>query len=220
MNIALCRIYNGEPYLKKYLDQMSLLVDKILLVDDGSTDDTSKICENWKKVEIERIRVNTRHGGLINNYLYTWASKFDPNWIISFDIDEVFKDQDIEKVKELLKTSPEKPTAYSFPMLYLWDKEDQYRADGQYATVKVMRLYQYIHNKFPLLRREHGVLCPEGWGLFMDKKEATLPILHYGYLEEEVRKQKYLYYKSRDNMENYDHIISNDILLRKVEEFK
>jgi len=220
MNLALCRIYNGEPYLKKYLDQMSLLVDKILLVDDGSTDETYKICKNWKKVEIERIKVNTQHDGLINNYLYNWADKFSPDWIISLDIDEVFKDSDVDNVATLIRTAPKRETTFSFPMLYLWDKEDQYRADGWFGTVKAMRLYHYVHGKPPMLRREHGVLCPEGWNEFMSKININLPILHYGYLDKETREYKYKYYKAKDNMEDYSHIISDKVTLKKVEEFK
>jgi glycosyltransferase involved in cell wall biosynthesis len=208
--IAICRVYNGGKYLKKYLDQMSRLADKILILDDGSTDNSFSICKTYPKVEIEHIS-HTAHEGLMSNYLYNWAGKYNPNWIICLDVDEVFVEKYEEDVKKLCEGFIE---GYSFPLLYLWDKENEYRVDGVYGNIKAIRLYRYQVGKTPFVRRCHSLPVPESVNVI----ESSIPILHYGYLDKEERWRKYNYYLKLDDG-NYNHIVSENIEVKRVEEF-
>ena len=62
---VIINVYNGERYIKKCLDSILNQTYKnleILIVNDGSTDDTLKICKSYKD---SRIRIiNTKNKGL------------------------------------------------------------------------------------------------------------------------------------------------------------
>jgi glycosyltransferase involved in cell wall biosynthesis len=102
MKIGITRIRNEEHIIQDTLDHVSKLVDKIIVLDDCSTDNTVEICKNHKAVieimrnraweaDIERRRKNE---GRHRQVLYERAlktlklSSSVDNWIYYFDADE------------------------------------------------------------------------------------------------------------------------------------
>lgn len=60
-------IYNGEKYLREAIDSVlkqSMLPKEIILVDDGSTDGSWQICENYKKEYPIIKSVHKKNGGV------------------------------------------------------------------------------------------------------------------------------------------------------------
>lgn len=60
-------VYNVEQYIKRCINSLieqSFSDFEILLIDDGSTDNSSQICDNYKAID-QRIRViHKKNGGL------------------------------------------------------------------------------------------------------------------------------------------------------------
>jgi len=60
-------VYNVEPYLKRCLDSIIEQTYKnieIILVNDGSTDESGKICENYKQKDKRIILIEQKNSGL------------------------------------------------------------------------------------------------------------------------------------------------------------
>ena len=62
-------VYNVEPYLRRCLDSIvgqTMKEIEIILIDDGSTDNSGKICDEYSEKD-SRIRViHQKNGGLSN----------------------------------------------------------------------------------------------------------------------------------------------------------
>ena len=60
-------IYNVEKYLKKCIDSIINQTYKnieIILVDDGSTDNCGKICDEYTKTDNRIVVIHKKNGGL------------------------------------------------------------------------------------------------------------------------------------------------------------
>ena len=59
-------VYNSEKFLNKTIESLlrqTLKDIEIILVDDGSTDNSSKICDDYAKKDNRIIVIHTRNGG-------------------------------------------------------------------------------------------------------------------------------------------------------------
>jgi len=96
MIIGITRVRNEEAIIKNTLDHAAKFVDKIIVVDDASTDDTVKICEAHPAVaEVIRNafwasdpKGRRRAEGDLRDWGYQAAIKYNPDWIYYFDADE------------------------------------------------------------------------------------------------------------------------------------
>ncbi|RLK48120.1 glycosyltransferase involved in cell wall biosynthesis [Microbacterium telephonicum] len=73
--------YNAEGYLGRALDELGTVAGvEVIVVDDGSTDRTREVAEQWAAQSPERIRVvhqdNRGHGGAINTGLAAARGEF------------------------------------------------------------------------------------------------------------------------------------------------
>ena len=99
MSVALCMIVKDEEvFLDDCLKSVSPLVDEIVIVDTGSRDRTIEIAKEY--------------GAEVYNFKwcddYSKARNFSIkqakcDWILVMDADEVISEQDLSKIKELLK---------------------------------------------------------------------------------------------------------------------
>ncbi|MDE7324482.1 MAG: glycosyltransferase [Lachnospiraceae bacterium] len=86
-------IYNGDRFLKETLDSVlnqSYKDYELILVDDGSTDDTARICDLYAAKDT-RIRVRHQQNGGMSNARdngYKMAQK--DTWIAFLDADDIF----------------------------------------------------------------------------------------------------------------------------------
>jgi glycosyltransferase involved in cell wall biosynthesis len=96
----LISIYNGEPYIKKSLKsilEQSYKNIEVLIIDDGSTDQTFKICKSYQDKD-SRIKLfrNETNAGLtksLNILLENTTTKY----IARHDIDDISNKDRIEK---------------------------------------------------------------------------------------------------------------------------
>ncbi|WP_245856208.1 glycosyltransferase family 2 protein [Paenibacillus rigui] len=100
VTISLCMIVkNEEDAIARCLDSVKQLVDEIIIVDTGSTDQTKAIVSRYtdKVYDFEWID----DFAAARNYAFSLAGK---NYILWLDADDVLKPEDQDKLQELKRT--------------------------------------------------------------------------------------------------------------------
>lgn len=96
MVVLVMAAYNEGARISQVVDSVSKYVDKIIVVDDGSTDNTSVVVNN-KKAVVLRHRINLGQGAALQTG-FDYAKVFNPSVVITYDADGQFKASDIPKV--------------------------------------------------------------------------------------------------------------------------
>lgn len=93
-------IYNVEMYLNRCLESIHKQSYKnleILLIDDGSTDNSYKICQKWEKID-ERIKVFHIQNGGVSNARNIGINNSKGKYIVFIDSDDYIDKLYIEKL--------------------------------------------------------------------------------------------------------------------------
>ena len=87
MNLLLAiPVFNEARYLASVLDRVRRYVDRILIVDDGSTDDTPRILD--RQTDIFRVRHPENRGyGQSLSTAFSFAVRHGYDWLITMDCD-------------------------------------------------------------------------------------------------------------------------------------
>ena len=106
ISVALCT-YNGERFLKDQLDSIvnqTVLVDEIIICDDGSKDGTITFIENYKKESPITIQLfqNTINLGSSKNFEQC-VKHCSGEFIFFADQDDIWKNNKVEKTIELFE---------------------------------------------------------------------------------------------------------------------
>lgn len=99
--LILLASYNGELYIKEQL--FSLLSQtyrniKIIISDDGSSDGTIKIIEDYMKIDNRIILIHNNEHGILKNFnnLLNYAKTLKNNYIMFCDQDDVWLENKVE----------------------------------------------------------------------------------------------------------------------------
>lgn len=232
VNLVGCgRVKDGIKYIERWLREMLLVCDSVCVLDDGSTDGTKeylvKAASANPKIFLHLQKNLPRHGGRDCRILYAMAGLLGAQWIWAPDVDEFLEPERFSLLKKLVELPEDQDDilGWSFPFFYLWDREDMYRADGDYANCHVIRLFKYDKNLKPADRPSHSQLCPDELDRRLVRK-APIRMIHYGYFEKSQREEKFAYYTRRDadpqlaggGVKSYNHIIDPNPTLLKFEE--
>lgn len=98
-------VYNVEDYLKYCVDSLinqSYKNIEIILVDDGSTDDSGRICEEYAQ-EDDRVRVLHIENGGLSNARNTGVNVASAEWVIFIDSDDYYDRRTVEYLVQLQK---------------------------------------------------------------------------------------------------------------------
>ncbi len=98
-------IYNVEPYLKRCIDSIinqTYKTIEIILVDDGSTDNSSKICDEYKNKD-KRIKVIHKKNGGLSSARNRGLDIAKGKYITFIDSDDYVDNDYIEYLYNLIK---------------------------------------------------------------------------------------------------------------------
>lgn len=80
-------VFNEERYLRRVLEQVSLLAPHILVIDDGSTDSTPDILREFPRIHVITHLENRGYGKSLAD-AFAFAQRMDFDWLITMDCDE------------------------------------------------------------------------------------------------------------------------------------
>src|SRR3989344_9331556 len=136
--IAILRTKNSLLKLEDCLEKLSLLVDEIIIMDNGSTDGTIEVFKNFPKIVHVLYRDDTSnfHEGRDMNVLLEEAKKRNPDWITMAWPDEIFEDNFTREVLE--KYMHGKYDKISFRMCNFWLSTKYCRFDREWFRYNLL----------------------------------------------------------------------------------
>jgi len=188
-------------YLEKVLGHLSQWVDKIVILDDCSTDGTANLARKFEKAIVyEGGRpLFAEDESALRSKLWELAVKENPAWIAAVDADEIMEDRLLDEIDFL--TDQDYFDAIYFRVFDFWGSESHYRKDGCWNPWNkfspfIVRYKPHIDYIWP--KRE--IHCPR----FPSPCESFSPyysdirVKHYGWANENEHYKKYVFYKQKD----------------------
>ena len=126
--IGITPIKNESPFIDSFASTLTKVCDKIIVLDDGSTDDTVNLLKNYDKIEV--INASDNNGwGSKRNTLFNLARDYGATHMVALDADETLTANAVENFDII--TSAIKPgqrcTLHWLPM---WKSLYDYRDDN------------------------------------------------------------------------------------------
>jgi len=217
--VAIYRIKNEKRFIAKSIESILDICSEIVILDDGSTDKTVKICSKYDKV----VDIYHQENLLFDetrdrNLLLKMALKRKPDVILSMDGDEMLAPFSKEILFEELNVLYPQSSVFEFQFLTLWDKSNQIRYDGIYSNTWQKRLFRVGANPEKLRMNEtpyggnaHCSSVPDNVSGFDTPIRSNVKVLHYGSIDSSIREQKYKFVTNLDPnntvTHNYIHMI-------------
>jgi glycosyltransferase involved in cell wall biosynthesis len=216
--VAMYRIKNVERWIGKSLESVSKICNKIVIVDDGSTDDTVKICKTFSSV----VDIHEQNNLVFDetrdkNLLLQMALKYDPDYILVLDGDEIIM-PGMEKIlyEDLIYLHPNSDV-FEFQLLDMSEQPNRYRINNPLTNYIHKFLFKINNQKnlhFLPTRFPYNVHCariPDNLNKTKNVSQSRVKILHYGYYNQTLKQKKYELYNKLDpnstEFYKYEHLI-------------
>ena len=205
--IALMTVKNEEWIIDTTFPPLRRVADKIIVADNNSTDDSSKLLKKYD-VEIISNDSSTPSNTIRWKLFDTARERYGPNnLIICIDADEIIPPALFEKNKEKILTNIP-GTVFSSPWVQVWRKVTQYRSDKG--------IWNPATNRKPFMFIDNGKIDYERTPLFIDhvsripeinvKKSISLkiPLIHLQFVNWERSQIKQLWYQCMEVVNGND----------------
>ena len=217
--VAMYRIKNEERWIKKSIESVLDVCSEVVILDDGSTDNTLEICQKMDRVDVthqtnlptDEVRDYTK--------LLKMTMEKKPEYILAFDGDEILAPNSKEILSEELNILYPENIVFSLQCLHIWDVPNKFRRDGILHTMWRPRLFkttnitknsEYKNSIYP--GNLHANHIPDNMKGLDRPIVSNAKILEYGFYSEETRQRKYKLYNANDpydvTKENQLYIIS------------
>jgi len=185
--ISFCMLNrNGGETLRDCLQSVAHLVDELIVVDTGSTDDSPAVARSFGARVLERAWKED-FAAARNEYLEVARGR----WVLSLDADEVLSGCDRERLATLVERAPDTAFRFTIHNYFLLRDFEHSLAPGDFAgrfTAGLGITNSYTIRLFPR-RREirycypvHESLVPALQRAGCRVREIDLPIHHVGFV--------------------------------------
>lgn len=214
MIVGMMRVKNEARWISAALISMADACKRIHVLDDHSTDETAKLCQNFGDLVVVHP---SPFEGLDESRDKNWllerirGSEKTATWILAIDGDEV-----LANPREVIASAEcGAIDCYSLRILYLWNTPDVVRLDGVYGRFWRPSLFKLrAGDRFRSTGNGGNFHC----GNVPDRFESSLyshaRLLHFGYMDPEDRRRKFAWYNEIDpgNVKEdcYRHMIQGD----------
>jgi glycosyltransferase involved in cell wall biosynthesis len=201
--VGIYRVKNEARWIKESIERTLQITDKVVLLDDHSTDATRSIAAAIPKVMVIPSPFQGLDEARDKDYLLGLALASKPDWIVQLDGDEVLTKKAIAELEPWV-SQKKLGGILHFRIAYLWDDVNRERVDAVYRNFYQPRAYSLFDqtlNAYTFLRTGFGgnFHCgqvPVGHtGQIHTMKH---PIKHYGYMDAADRERKYKWYNEKD----------------------
>ncbi len=208
MIVGMMRVKNEDRWIERSISSLLPVCDRILVMDDHSTDSTAEIAAAFPTVCVIRSPFDFLDETRDKNALLAMSMVYRPEWIVCIDGDEMLSPSSVPILKEAMQSQVR---SISMRIPYLWDREDQIRVDGVYGEFRRHSAFRPGKHRFTSTTAG-GFHCgnvPRGE---MDGAVTVdaIQLLHFGYMHAEDRARKYAWYNAMDpgngNEDRYRHI--------------
>lgn len=227
---AMMQVRNeGHRYLRRVLDDLSEYVDELVILDDGSTDDTVAICKSYPKLVSLGRATSSLYGineAVLKRRLFQRTVATRPDWILAIDADEVLEDRAKTQIRAMI--NQDRFDWYAFRFYHFWGCTTHYRIDKLWAPVQYgPRLFRYMPGAHYRWNDQalHGGSLPINLTSDFPGAKSDLRIKHYGYAgSKEETLRKYQFYIQRDPhsefcpRSHYDSMLDDHPVLKRWEE--
>jgi len=127
--IAKVGVKNEEKIIDRLLSALDQFCEKIIIVDDGSTDSTEEICRSYDKVEWYK---NIEHDWKVRcdgqqHMIAIEAIKLhNPDYVLSLDADEI----PFKNMPDFIDNLDDSVNLWKLPFVQLWGDEFHHRTDS------------------------------------------------------------------------------------------
>jgi glycosyltransferase involved in cell wall biosynthesis len=216
--IVLAQSYNESEIILDFLENMARYFDGIILLDDGSTDDTYEKAVHPKLL----LKVKKKRTGFIDienrNILLDLASFFSSEWFCFMDTDERFDERFVDFDSA---TSNDHADILFFGTVNLWNSPSTYNAEYPFSRRGIMsklRMFRNIgHCQIHTdKKRVHFSLMPYQKNLV----PCNVLYWHYGMITKSLREEKYGFYEREDvanDQKSYEHMLKHEAELLDIE---
>lgn len=134
----------ADRWLNEFLARYSTLCDEIIILDDGSSDQTPVICSKFGTVYLSRESYWETREWMQRETLFNLCLEKSNhnNWIIILDADEIINNP--YKLRKYLKSLSTEYTGFGLALYDMWN-EDHYRSDEHWTAHK--RIWQMATRK-------------------------------------------------------------------------
>jgi len=214
-------VYNEEhKFLKQWLENYSKLTKKIVIVDDGSTDNSVSICSQYTSNIFKTDRLMTKNESQLKSTLWNKCVEIANNndYILIIDNDELMTKNSIQHFEEELYNCKKMDgDSLGWTKYDMWNST-QYRSDNIWTAhnrlwvwcVKFKKNYDYYWDNNLL----HSNNLPIN--SYFSIYKTRLQIQHWAYSTPELREQKRKYYNDLDkdgrwgNLNQYNSIFDEN----------
>lgn len=178
VTISLCMIVkNEEKYIKQCLSSVASIVNEIIIVDTGSTDNTLELASSFNP-KVFKYNWNSNFANA-RNYSLEQATG---DWILVLDADEAIYSEDLKKLTDIVQTTKANEIAIKFHNFTSEVTEEVYN------THIGVRLFK--NHCFRYEGAIHEQLVPTNEIISRNPYITDIRVRHYGYLRSNSGQKK------------------------------
>lgn len=217
---AMFRVKNEGRWIRRCVEAVAPLCEKVLVMDDQSTDDTADEARAGGALVLPTpfAARGHIHEAADKDWLLqqVWANGAEiGDFVLCLDGDELLVKEDVPALLTAMRMGV---VCGNFWIQYLWNSEGQIRVDRWYKEFRRPSFFKLTSRDLRFQRTEFGgnFHCSSAPAQLLNS-QIPLPVrlLHFGYMHREDRVRKYEFYNAIDGNNAYEdfyrHVCQGDI---------